>query len=110
MIRKNPSGDLPVIAESAYVDKTAIICGKVVIGDNVFVGPYAVIRADEVDADGQMQAITIGANSNIQDGVVIHSKSGAAVTIGQHTSIAHRSIVHGPCVVCLLYTSPSPRD
>ncbi|MFP3519897.1 carbonate dehydratase, partial [Pseudomonas sp. SIMBA_077] len=58
MIRKNPSGDLPVIAESAYVDKTAIICGKVVIGDNVFVGPYAVIRADEVDADGQMQAIT----------------------------------------------------
>ena len=25
MIRKNPSGDLPVIAESAYVDKTAII-------------------------------------------------------------------------------------
>ena len=99
MIRKNPSGDLPVIAESAYVDKTAIICGKVVIGDNVFVGPYAVIRADEVDASGQMEAITIGANSNIQDGVVIHSKSGAAVTIGQHTSIAHRSIVHGPCVV-----------
>ena len=42
MIRKNPSGDLPQIAESAYVDKTAIICGKVVIGENVFVGPYAV--------------------------------------------------------------------
>ena len=31
MIRKNPSGDLPLIAESAYVDKTAIICGKVVL-------------------------------------------------------------------------------
>lgn len=52
MIRKNPSGDLPVIDESAYVDKTAIICGKVIIQANVFVGPYAVIRADEVDADG----------------------------------------------------------
>lgn len=37
MIRKNPSGDLPVIHESAYVDKTAIICGKVIIGENVFV-------------------------------------------------------------------------
>ena len=59
MIRKNPSGDLPRIAESAYVDKTAIICGK----------------------------------------VVIHSKSGAAVTIGEFSSIAHRSIVHGPCTV-----------
>lgn len=99
MIRKNPSGDLPVIDESAYVDKTAIICGKVIIQANVFVGPYAVIRADEVDADGGMQPIVIGANSNIQDGVVIHSKSGAAVTIGEHSSIAHRSIVHGPCEV-----------
>lgn len=99
MIRKNPSGDLPQIAESAYVDRTAIICGKVVIGENVFVGPYAVIRADEVDEHGGMQPITIGANSNIQDGVVIHSKSGAAVTVGEYTSIAHRSIVHGPCRV-----------
>ena len=99
MIRKNPSGDLPQIAESAYVDRTAIICGKVVIGENVFVGPYAVIRADEVDEHGGMQPITIGANSNIQDGVVIHSKSGAPVTVGEYTSIAHRSIVHGPCRV-----------
>lgn len=55
MIRKNPSGHLPVIAESAYIDKTAIICGKVIIKDNVFVGPYAVIRADEVDASGDME-------------------------------------------------------
>jgi carbonic anhydrase/acetyltransferase-like protein (isoleucine patch superfamily) len=46
-----------------------------------------------------MEPIIIGANSNIQDGVVIHSKDGAAVTIGEHTSIAHRSIVHGPCKV-----------
>ena len=49
MIRKNPSGHLPVIDESAYVDNTAIICGKVIIKENVFVGPYVVIRADEVD-------------------------------------------------------------
>ena len=99
MIRKNPSGHLPVIDESAYIDKTAIICGKVIIKENVFVGPYAVIRADEVDESGDMEPIVIGANSNIQDGVVIHSKSGAAVTIGEYSSIAHRSIVHGPCEV-----------
>lgn len=99
MIRKNPSGDLPVVAESAFVDPTAIICGKVVVGENVFIGPYAVIRADEVDADGGMEPIIIGDNSNIQDGVVIHSKSGARVEVGAHTSIAHRSIVHGPCKV-----------
>lgn len=99
MIRRNPRGDLPHIDESAYVDQTAILCGKVIVEENVFIGPYAVIRADEVDADGDMAPIRICAHSNIQDGVVIHSKSGAAVTIGRNTSIAHRSIVHGPCTV-----------
>lgn len=99
MIRKNPSGDLPVVAESAFVDPTAILCGKVIVGENVFIGPYAVIRADEVDDNGEMEPIIIGDNSNIQDGVVIHSKSGARVEIGHNTSIAHRSIVHGPCSV-----------
>lgn len=99
MIRKNPNGDLPVIHESAYVDQTAIICGKIIIHENVFIGPYAVIRADEVNSEGTMEPIIIGANSNIQDGVVIHSKSGGLVKIGESTSIAHRSIVHGPCIV-----------
>jgi carbonic anhydrase/acetyltransferase-like protein (isoleucine patch superfamily) len=99
MIRKNPNGDLPAIDESAYVDFTAIICGKVIVGPNVFIGPYAVIRADETKADGSLEPIIIGANSNIQDGVVIHSKSGARVVVGEYTSIAHRSIIHGPCEV-----------
>lgn len=99
MIRRNPNGDLPVVHESAFVDPTAIICGKVVIEKNVFIGPYAVIRADEVDEHGEMEPIVIGAGSNIQDGVVIHCKAGGGVSIGRETSIAHRSIVHGPCVV-----------
>lgn len=99
MLRKNPSGIMPIVAESAFIDPTAIICGKVLIEDNVFIGPYAVIRADEIDENGSMEPITIKRDSNIQDGVVIHSKSGAAVTIGERTSIAHRSIIHGPCEV-----------
>ena len=99
MIRRNPRGDLPVVHDSAFVDPTAILCGRVVVHENVFIGPYAVIRADEVDANGRMEAIVIGAHSNVQDGVVMHAKSGAAVTIGERTSIAHRAIVHGPCSV-----------
>mgnify|MGYP006072173575 FL=1 len=99
MLRKNPSGYYPLVNEGAYIDPTAIICGHVIIEDNVFVGPYAVIRADEVNEEGEMLPILIKAGSNIQDGVVIHSKAGAAVIIGQRTSVAHRSIVHGPCVV-----------
>ncbi len=99
MIRRNLRGDLPEVHETAFVDPTAILCGRVLVRENVFIGPYAVIRADEVDADGHMEPILIGAHSNIQDGVVIHSKSGAAVTIGERTSIAHRAIVHGPCSI-----------
>jgi hypothetical protein len=79
MIRKNPSGDLPQVHASAFVDPTAIICGKVVVHANVFIWPYAVIRADEVDSEGRMQPIVIATHSNIQDGVVIRSKSGAAL-------------------------------
>ncbi len=99
MIRRNPSGHLPVVHDTAFVDPTAILCGSVIVEENVFIGPYAVIRADEVDDDGNMEPIVIGANSNIQDGVVIHCKAGGGVSIGQGSSIAHRSIVHGPCTV-----------
>jgi len=99
MIRKNPSGHLPVVHDTAFVDPTAILCGKIIVEENVFIGPYAVIRADEVDDNGEMEPIVIGAHSNIQDGVVILGKAGGGVTIGRSTSIAHRSIVHGPCTV-----------
>lgn len=99
MIRRNPSGHLPIVHDTAFVDPTAILCGKIIVEENVFIGPYAVIRADEVDDNGEMEPIVIGAHSNIQDGVVIHCKAGGGVTIGRSTSIAHRSIVHGPCTV-----------
>ncbi|MDN3684640.1 LbetaH domain-containing protein [Vibrio sinaloensis] len=100
MLRRNPSGDMPVVSQTAFIDPTAIICGKVIIEDNVFIGPYAVIRADEVNQQGEMEAIVIKRDTNIQDGVVIHSKAGASVIVGERSSIAHRSIIHGPCEVC----------
>ncbi|EPY9770977.1 TPA: carbonate dehydratase [Klebsiella variicola] len=99
MLRKNPSGHTPQVSTKAFIDPTAVICGRVIIEDYVYVGPYAVIRADELNEQGEMDPIIIGSHSNIQDGVVIHSKSGAGVTIGSGTSIAHRAIVHGPCTV-----------
>lgn len=99
MIRKNPRGDYPQIHPDAFVDPTAILCGLVIVEENVFIGPYTVIRADEVDENGHIEPIIIGAHSNIQDGVVIHSRAGSKVTIGERTSIAHRAIVHGPCTI-----------
>ena len=46
------------------LDNAAILCSKIFVEENVFIGPYAVIRADEVHALGEMGQIIIGANSN----------------------------------------------
>jgi len=98
-VRLNPSGDKPWVASTSYIDPTAQIIGKVRIGPRVFVGPNAVIRADEADASGTVAPIEIGADCNVQDGVIVHALAGTEVKIGRRTSMAHGSIIHGPCVM-----------
>jgi carbonic anhydrase len=95
-IRPNPSGDWPQIDASAYVDPSAQIVGKVLIGPRVFVAPGVVVRADEPGPDGQVAPIEIGEDSNIQDGAIVHAPAGAAVRVGPRTSLAHGCLVHGP--------------
>ena len=94
MIRCNPSGDYPKIDKTAYIDPTAVIIGQVNIGKNVFVGPGAVIRADEIES-----SISISDGSNIQDRVIIHALGNSSVIIGRNTSLSHGCIVHGPCKI-----------
>lgn len=94
MIRQNPNGDYPQIDKSGYIDPTAVLIGKIRLGKNVFIGPGAVIRADEPDS-----SIVISDGCNIQDRVIIHALRGTAVLIGGSTSLSHGSIVHGPCKI-----------
>jgi len=98
-LRPNPNGDWPQVDPTAYIDPTAQIIGKVYIGPEVFIGPNAVVRADETDDKGQVQPIEIGAQCNVQDGVIIHALAGTQVTVGRRTSLAHACIIHGPCVI-----------
>lgn len=98
-MRVNPNGDGPVVDGTAYVDATAQVIGNVVIRAGVYVGPNAVIRADECDENGRVHSIEIGAVCNVQDGVIIHAPGGTKVTIGERTSLAHGCIVHGPCAL-----------
>lgn len=59
------------------------------MGDNCSVWFTAVIRGD-------VNSITIGNQTNIQDGAVIHcTYERAATRIGKNVSIGHRAIVHG---------------
>ena len=99
MIGPNTNDDMPQISSSTYVHPSAVIIGNVIIKQHCFVGPMAVIRADEVDAEGKVEPIVINDHCNIQDGVIIHSAKGKSVHIGPKVAITHGAVVHGPCTV-----------
>ncbi|ABB14171.1 hexapeptide transferase family protein [Carboxydothermus hydrogenoformans Z-2901] len=94
----NPFGNYPVIGRNTYVHPSAQIIGRVEIGENCFIGPNAVIRADEPEK-GKVSPIIIGNNVNVQDGVIIHALAGTEVRIGNNVSLAHGAIIHGPVVI-----------
>ena len=98
-IRPNPAGDWPRIDPTAFVDPSAQIIGNVHIGPKVYVACQAVIRADEADKDGNVHPVVIEAETNIQDGVIIHSRGGTSVRIGPRASVAHGAVIHGPCTI-----------
>jgi len=97
--RSNPNGDWPQVDPTAYIDPTAQVIGNVHIGARVYVGPNAVIRADEADDKGEVGPVEIGDQCNVQDGVIVHALGATGVTIGQRTSLSHGCIIHGPCTL-----------
>jgi carbonic anhydrase/acetyltransferase-like protein (isoleucine patch superfamily) len=79
----------PMWGTNCYIAQNATIVGDVTMGDNCSVWFNAVIRGD-------VNTITIGNDTNIQDGAVIHATyQKAATTIGNRVSIGHNAIVHG---------------
>lgn len=99
MIQTNHAGDTPCIDASAYIHPTSVVIGNVHIGARVFVGPNAVIRADEPCVEGKVEAIVVEPDVNIQDGVIIHALGGSPVRISRGSSLAHGAVVHGPCEI-----------
>ncbi len=95
--------DKPIIAASAYVHPQCSLIGDVQLGENVIVAPNTSIRADEG------APFYVGANTNIQDGVVIHGleqgrilgddQKAYSVWIGHDTCITHMALIHGPAYV-----------
>jgi carbonic anhydrase/acetyltransferase-like protein (isoleucine patch superfamily) len=79
------------IHSSAFIHARATIIGDVVVGSRVSVWPAAVIRGDTA-------RITIGNDSNVQDGTVVHVDHGVPTTIGDRVAIGHRAIVHGATI------------
>jgi carbonic anhydrase/acetyltransferase-like protein (isoleucine patch superfamily) len=79
----------PQWGEKCFIAPNATIVGEVVMGNNCSVWFNAVIRGD-------VNSITIGDDTNIQDGAVIHATyQKAATVIGNRVSVGHNAIVHG---------------
>lgn len=98
-IRPNPVGDWPKIDPTAFIDPSAQIMGNVIIGPRVYVGPLSVIRADEIDEKGKVRPVVIEEDACVQDGVVIHGRSGTDLRVGARCNISHGVVVHGPATI-----------
>ena len=119
-------GFVPVIDESSFIHPQANVTGNVIIGKDVYVGPGAVIRGD-------WGKVIIEDGCNVQENCVIHMFPGTTTTLKKGAHLGHGCVIHGAyigentlvgmnavimdeakigkeCIVCLLYTSPSPRD
>ena len=85
----------PELGQRVYIDPVASVIGDVVLGDDVSVWPFTVIRGD-------VNFIRIGARTNVQDGTVIHVShdgphaklGGFATVIGEDVTIGHKAIIH----------------
>ncbi|HEU5303408.1 MAG TPA: gamma carbonic anhydrase family protein [Gemmatimonadales bacterium] len=85
------------IHPTAFIAPTAAVMGDVTLGEDVSIWYGAVLRGD-------MAPIVIGAQSNIQDGTIVHVDEGMPCTVGRRVGVGHRVILHG-CTIeddCLI--------
>lgn len=81
----------PQIGRNVFIAANATVIGWVTIGDNVSVWFGSVLRGD-------VDSITVGPETNIQDLSVIHADAEVPTKIGGRVTIGHRAILHG-CTV-----------
>lgn len=90
-------GVSPHIPSSAFVAENATLIGRVTLGERSSVFYGAVLRGD-------MDAITIGDDTNLQDNVTVHCDDGRPTIVGDRVSVGHAAVLHG-CTVehgCLI--------
>lgn len=85
------NGVAPVIHPTAWIAPNATIIGNVTIGAGASVWFGAVLRGD-------MDRIELGAGSNLQDNVVVHTDTDVPAIIGDNVGVGHLALVHGATV------------
>ncbi|MUJ26635.1 gamma carbonic anhydrase family protein [Aliivibrio fischeri] len=90
--------NFPSIGSNTYIDTSSVLIGEITIGQDSSVWPLVVARGD-------VNSISIGDRTNIQDGSVLHvthknteNPKGAPLVIGNDVTIGHKVMLHG-CVI-----------
>lgn len=78
----------PTIHPTARIAEGAVVRGRVALGENVSIWYNAVLRGD-------VDAIEVGDDTNIQDGCIVHEDFGCPTRIGRRVTVGHGAILHG---------------
>jgi gamma-carbonic anhydrase len=82
-------GHHPVVPESVYLHETAVVIGRVTLGERCSLWPHVVLRGDE-------GFVAVGDDTNLQDGTTVHMTGGESDTvIGARVTVGHNCILHG---------------
>ena len=76
------------ISGNYWIAPNATIIGNCILHENASIWFNAVLRGD-------CDPITIGENSNIQDGSVLHTDFGCPLTVGRNVTVGHLAMLHG---------------
>ncbi len=74
--------------EEYWVAESAMVMGLVLLRKGASVWFNAVLRGDT-------ELITVGENSNVQDGAVLHTDPGCPLLIGANVTVGHKAMLHG---------------
>jgi len=85
------AGREPRVGASVYVAPSAEVIGDVQLGDNSSIWFQCVLRGD-------IEPISVGARTNLQDGTIVHTMRGAPTIVGDEVTVGHRVVLHG-CTV-----------
>ena len=82
------ANNTPILHKESWVASNAILIGKVTLKKDANVWFNVVLRGD-------IEPITIGEGSNVQDGSVFHTDPGCPLTIGKNVTVGHMVMLHG---------------
>jgi len=81
----------PEIAPSAWVFPDAVVIGRVIIGENAYVGAGAILRGD-------YGTIVIGEGTAVEEGVIVHARPNDKTEFGRRVTIGHGAMIHNATI------------